>query len=219
MMMFEQNTLNEMLLYAAHRIENKVSYLNDLDSHIGDGDHGTTMLRVCHCIDAVLNQPSDNWAKQYDDLGWLIMSQDGGSAGMLIGNFYIGLSEGFKNTVLTPRETALAFRQALLRVQHFSGAKRGDKTMLDALIPAVEALEQAANDGADTTDLFEKASEAANLGAQETKGMKAARGRAKNMGEKSRGYIDPGAASMAMLFESFGLYVVKVSREEEAYHG
>ncbi|MGR5117159.1 DAK2 domain-containing protein [Vibrio astriarenae] len=215
MIMFNQETMNHMLLYAAGRIINKVSYFNDLDSHTGDGDHGTTLLRVCHCIEATLAKPEENWAKQYDDLGWLIMSQDGGSAGMLIGNFYIGLSQGLTQPLLTPNETAKAFRLGLQRVQHFSGAKRGDKTMLDALIPAVEAMECAALGGGTASDMCFKAAEAAQLGAEETIGMKASRGRAKNMGENSRGFIDPGAASMAMLFESFGLYFIKERAEEE----
>lgn len=203
MTIFNQNLLYAMFEKAAKNIEAQVPLLNELDGQTGDGDHGTTMLRVCHCIEETLKETSLEWDKQVDSLGWNIMSQDGGSAGMLVGNLFMGIGSGLVDTELPPLQTAAAIRAGVDRVTHFSGAHQGDKTMLDALIPAVEALEREAEKGSDLNTMFDAAAKAARDGAEATKEMVPTRGRAKNMGEKAIGFIDPGATSMAILFESF----------------
>ena len=204
---FNQALLFGMFGFAAKQIEQQAPYLNELDSHTGDGDHGTTMLRVCHCINNALADKADDWNKQVDDLGWSIMSQDGGSAGMLIGNLFIGIASGLVEPELAPSQVATAFRAGLDRVSQYSGAERGDKTMLDALIPAVETLEQQAEFGSGISLMFQQAAASAQQGAEATKPMKPARGRAKNMGEKAIGFIDPGATSIAILFRAFAQYL------------
>jgi dihydroxyacetone kinase-like protein len=161
------------------------------------------MLRVCHCIEDALQEAPGEWGKQVDSLGWNIMSQDGGSAGMLVGNLFMGIGSGLTETELPPRQAAAAMRAGLERMMQFSGAHQGDKTMLDALIPATEALEKQAESGADIEAMFDAAAKAARDGAEATKDMVPTRGRAKNMGEKAVGFIDPGATGMAILFESF----------------
>jgi dihydroxyacetone kinase-like protein len=203
MTVFNQTLLLNMFETAARNIEAQVPLLNKLDGDTGDGDHGTTMLRVCHCIDAALEKAPEEWSKQVDALGWDIMSQDGGSAGMLVGNLFIGIGSGLTDPELHPDQAAAAIRSGVERVLKFSGAHPGDKTMLDALIPAAEALEKQAQNGADIDAMFESAAKAAREGAQATIAMIPTRGRAKNMGEKAVGHIDPGATSMAILFESF----------------
>lgn len=200
---FNQDLLFSMLECATTNIHKQISLLNQLDSKTGDGDHGTTMQRVCNCIDKSLANEKSEWNTQIDDLGWAIMSQDGGSAGMLIGNFFIGLAVGLVDKELSPYQTAAAFRSGLDRLMHFSGAQRGDKTMLDALIPAVEALENEALIAQSINVMFRRAAISACEGAEATKSMVAARGRAKNMGNKAIGFIDPGATSIKILFESF----------------
>ncbi|RJX73670.1 DAK2 domain-containing protein [Vibrio sinensis] len=200
---FNQHLLFDMLQTATKNLLVQVPTLNELDSKTGDGDHGTTILRVCHCIDKSVKHEELDWNKQIDTLGWNIMEQDGGSASMLIGNLFLGLSEGLIHEELTPLETAKAFTFGIERVTRLSGAHLGDKTMLDALIPAAEALQMDADKNMTLEEMFEHAAIAARLGAESTKTMVAKRGRAKNMGEKARGFIDPGATSMAILFESF----------------
>jgi len=203
MTVFNQHLLYGMFETAAKNIESQANYLNELDGMTGDGDHGTTMLRVCHCIDAALEKEPDDWNKQVDALGWDIMSQDGGSAGMLVGNFFMGIGSGLTTKELQPAQAAAAIRSGVERLLKFSGAHPGDKTMLDALLPAADALEKQAENGASIEEMFESAAIAAREGAEATKAMVPIRGRAKNMGEKAVGFIDPGATSMAILFESF----------------
>lgn len=203
MTVFNQELLFGMFETASKNIEAQVPLLNELDGKIGDGDHGTTMLRVCHCIEAALEKEPEDWHKQVDQLGWDIMSQDGGSAGMLVGNLFMGIGDGLVAQELQPTQAAAAIRSGVDRLLKFSGAHQGDKTMLDALIPATEALEKEAQQGADLEDMFESAAMAARKGAEATRAMIPIRGRAKNMGKKAVGFVDPGATSMAILFESF----------------
>lgn len=205
---FNQDLLFGMFAHAAKCLLEQVPHLNELDGQTGDGDHGTTMLRVCHCIEESMQQTNmDDWNKQVDELGWTIMSQDGGSAGMLIGNLFMGIGSGLVEPELSPSQVAAAFRAGLDRLVHFSGAHQGDKTMLDALIPTIEALEINAKEGAGIAQMFDMASKAAQQGCEKTIAMVPTRGRAKNMGEKAVGFVDPGATSMAILFESFTHYI------------
>lgn len=200
---FNQHLLFGMLESASKNIHEQVPMLNQLDGQTGDGDHGTTMERVCNCIDESMAHDISDWNKQVDDLGWTIMSQDGGSAGMLVGNLFLGLATGLVEKELSPTQTAAAFRSGLDRLMKFSGAHQGDKTMLDALIPAVEALESKAIAAESIDEMFKAAALSAHDGAEATIAMTPVRGRAKNMGDKAIGFVDPGATSMKILFESF----------------
>ncbi|MEZ8967027.1 dihydroxyacetone kinase subunit DhaL [Vibrio breoganii] len=195
--------LFNMFEHAATNILGNVELLNELDGKTGDGDHGTTMLRICHCIEHFLEKRDGNWREEIDNLGWDVMSQDGGSAGMLVGNLFMGIGEGLTREQLSAEETAQAFQNGVERVIHFSGAHQGDKTMLDALIPAIQTMQEDVDKGVALEEMFEHAAQAARQGAEATKQMMPMRGRAKNMGERALGHIDPGAVSMAILFESF----------------
>ncbi len=207
MPLFNQSLLFGMFSHAANNILEQVPYLNELDGYTGDGDHGTTMLRVCRCIERSMALDKKEWQTHTDELGWAIMGEDGGSAGMLIGNLFIGIAAGLTEPTLAPSQVANAFRCGLDRMAKFSGAHQGDKTMLDALIPAIQSLELQAIEGASIPVMFELAAIAACEGRDATKSMVPTRGRAKNMGESAVGFIDPGAASMSLLFTSFAEYL------------
>ncbi|GEA61612.1 dihydroxyacetone kinase subunit L [Vibrio comitans] len=203
MTVLDSKLLFNMFEHAAENIQQNIELLNELDGKTGDGDHGTTMLRVCHCIVDSLNREEQDWSKKVDNLGWEILSQDGGSAGMLVGNLFMGIGSGLVDDELGPVGTAQAFKNGIDLVVKFSGAHQGDKTMLDALIPAMQTMQEDAISGVALEDMFEHAAVAARQGAEATKEMVPKRGRAKNMGARAVGHIDPGAVSMAILFESF----------------
>ena len=141
-----------------------------------------------------------------DTAGWDIMSQDGGSAGMLVGSFFMGMSEPLEGGQTAVQEMALALRAGINRLLSSSGAKVGDKTMVDALIPAIDAFEMMAEHGSDLTTAFKGAADAAIKGAEATRDMLPTRGRAKNIGERALGHQDPGATSMSMMFAGFADY-------------
>jgi dihydroxyacetone kinase-like protein len=136
--------------------------------------------------------------------GWAVMSEAGGATGPLLGSLLMGLSEGFGDrTQLDAPGTAAAFEAALAGVRKQTKAQPGDKTMMDALVPAVTAMRQAADAGEGLPAALAKAAAAAASGAESTKTMQARFGRARNLGERSIGSVDAGAKSMSILLAGF----------------
>ena len=129
----------------------------------------------------------------------------GGATGPLLGSLFLGLSEGMDpGEKIGPDTLGRMFSKALERVCCVSGASVGDKTMIDVLVPAVEAIKKSAPSG-DIRQMLDAAAEAAESGAESTIPMRARKGRARNLADKSVGHKDPGAASLALLFRGFSL--------------
>jgi dihydroxyacetone kinase-like protein len=179
--------------------------LSKLDSVIGDGDHGTTMVRAMGIIEkSVAEGAAPGLKGMLNDVGWAVMGVDGGAAGPLIGSLLMGMAEAVGDKPqLDAAGVAAMFEGGLAQVRTYSQAKVGDKTMLDALVPAVEALRAAATAGDGVAAAMCKAAEAAEKGAASTKDMLARFGRARNLGERSRGFADPGATSISLIFRGF----------------
>jgi len=138
------------------------------------------------------------------DVGWAIMGVDGGATGPLFGAFFMGMSQECpEKGPLNLQCVAKACNAGLERVRGQTQAQIGDKTLLDALIPAVSALNLAAERGVKLMEAFQQAAEAASRGAVATAGLQARFGRAKYVGSQSVGFQDPGAASVAYLFKGF----------------
>jgi len=191
--------LQKMLLTAAAALKENVIPLCELDSVAGDGDHGLTIGRMADAIkQRVESGTSADIKELLDDLSMDFMGVNGGSAGPLWGTVFGGFAEGVDEGV-TELDTAAVHKmleQAKEDFMDISKAKPGDKTMVDALYPALDA--GIACDG-DTKAIFTAMAEAANSGAEATAQMVARFGRAKNVGERSLGAKDPGAVSMALL--------------------
>jgi phosphoenolpyruvate---glycerone phosphotransferase subunit DhaL len=179
--------------------------LSQLDSATGDGDHGVTMCRVA---DAILDSTEPGAAPTVqallESVGWSVLSVDGGSASPLVGSFLLGMSEGCPSAArLNTEELATVFEAGLAKFRAQTSAQVGDKTMLDALVPAVDALRVAVSEGLGSEQILARAAEAARLGAESTKSLQAKFGRARNLGPRSVGFADPGATSIALLFTGF----------------
>ncbi len=179
--------------------------LSQLDSATGDGDHGATMGRVADAIlGAVEAAPQQPAQALIEAVGWSVLSVDGGSASPLVGSLLLGVAEGCPpEGRLTTRAAAAAFQAGVVRFRTQTPAQVGDKTMLDALAPAVEALCNAAEAGQSVQQAFASAAEAARQGAESTKALQAKFGRARNLGARSVGFADPGATSLYLLFAGF----------------
>lgn len=191
---------------AALHVRAQIDRLSELDAAVGDGDHGTTMARVCDAILATLEtSPSDSPAALCGALGWAVMCTDGGSTSPLLGSFFAGMEDGLTawQGPLTSQALCAAFAAGLRSVRVQTPAKPGDKTLIDALVPAVEALHQAAEAGKEPTEALAAAAEAAVAGAEATRPLRAVFGRARNLGERTVGHLDPGAVSVALFFEGF----------------
>ena len=174
--------------------------LTEIDSRFGDADHGLTMSKIAKAISAAAGESEGGIQAMLDDAAMAVMVLNGGSAVPLWNTWLDGLQEEAPegNEIDTAGIQAI-FAKALKALEDMSGAKVGDKTMMDALIPASQAI--AAYSGSDEAGLFDAAAQAALQGAEASKQFVSKFGRAKSYGEQTIGTPDAGAASMAYFFQ------------------
>lgn len=189
------------MLAAAERMADAKDELTEIDSQFGDGDHGITIVKIATEIKGSMTEYSegDDLYSLLDDLGAAIMGVNGGSAGPLWGTFIGGLALGIEEETseLTADDIKNMFSAALQELCDITTARVGDKTMMDTLIPAVEAMKEA---GDDEDELFCAAARAAEEGAKASEGFVSKYGRAKSYKEKTIGTPDAGAVSMKYFF-------------------
>jgi len=184
---------------AEHRTE-----LIELDRAIGDSDHGENMDRGFQAVLQKLDEtPPETPGAALKAAAMALMSKVGGAAGPLYGSAYLRAATSLGDTADIDAE-ALASALAAARdgVVARGKAETGDKTMIDAWTPAVEAARKAASDGGDVLAVLQAAAEAAEVGAVATDPLVARKGRASYLGERSAGHRDPGAASTALLLRA-----------------
>ena len=189
--------------------------MSELDSLGGDGDHGTAMHNAIQNIRKCDPPADSDIAVILNRIGDCFLEGDGGASGGLLGSFFLGA--GSQCAGVRELETASlsnAFGSGLQAMQRYTKAKRGDKTMLDALEPAVLALAQASTRGDDLTVALEEAAEAAAQGASETKNMQARFGRAQYAGTRTIGWQDPGATTIALFFQGVASALKQKTRTE-----
>ena len=174
--------------------------LTEIDSKFGDADHGLTMTKIAKAISDAVDQSDGGIQAMLDDAATAVMSLNGGSAVPLWNTWLDGMQEAAPEgeEIDVPGLQAV-FAQALEELNDMSGAKVGDKTMMDALIPASEAV--AAYAGADEAGLFAAAAQAAAAGAENSKNFVSKFGRAKSYGTQTIGTPDAGAMSMSYFFQ------------------
>ena len=197
--------LASLLQSGANRVKENCDLLSRLDSATGDGDHGVTMKRTADVIlESVANCEVKAIGPMLESVGWNVMSVDGGSTSPLLGSFFMGMSEAVgARESLVAAEVGLAFEAGLAKFRAQTAAQVGDKTMVDALVPAVDALRRAAEEGLDIKQAFARAADAAARGAESTKDLQAKFGRARNLGARTLGHVDPGATTISILFAGF----------------
>jgi dihydroxyacetone kinase-like protein len=186
-------------LIATHR-----SQLTDLDSAIGDADHGINMDRGMQAVRAKLDaEPPATVDELFKLVGMTLVSSVGGASGPLYGTFFLrfGAACGPRETV-SASDLVKAFRAGVEGLVARGRPELGDKTMFDSLHPALEALDAGISAGLPTREAFDSASQAARRGRDDTIPMVARKGRASYLGERSVGHQDPGATSSALLFEA-----------------
>jgi len=179
--------------------------LSQLDSVCGDGDHGTTMLRAANLLEKCIERSSGKTLQAFlNDVAWTLMGLDGGATGPLLGSFFLGIADkvGSSNELDT-HSLAETFEAGLAALSRQSRAKVGDKSMLDALVPAVSAMRRAAEEGRSIQEALQASAAAAEEGSASTQNLVAKVGRAKYLGKKTLGTQDPGAASVSLLFRGF----------------
>lgn len=174
-------------LFGEKVTENK-DLLNKLDTAIGDGDHGSNMNRGAAAVkEKAAESDYDDLSELFRDVGMTLVSKVGGASGPLYGSAFINMAKTAKNT----NNMGEILSSGLEGIQKRGHAETGEKTMVDEWTPVIEAIK-------DNSLTNEKIIEAL----QDTKDMKATKGRASYLGDRSIGHIDPGAQSSAYLFEA-----------------
>lgn len=190
-------------------VTEKQSYLTELDSAIGDADHGSNMTRGMTAVMEKIgaSQSAGTPATAVDELfksvGMTLVTSVGGASGPLYGTFFLrfGMTAG-SVTSLDGAALSAALRAGLGGVVARGKAEAGDKTMFDAMAPALDALDTSLADGDDCAAAASAAFIAAEAGRDATEPLTARKGRASYLGERSAGHLDPGATSTALLFEA-----------------
>ncbi len=192
-----------MIVGAVEKINANHQMLSQLDSATGDGDHGTTMLRSMKAVSETIESSTDTAVKDMlYNIGWAIMSADGGSTGPLLGSFFMGMSESVSDTGMDCGAVAEMIAAGINKMHKQSRAQIGDKTMMDAMLPAMETLNNADKTGS-ISEALASAAKAAADGAEATTEMTAKFGRARNLGDRVLGHRDPGAVSISLIFKGF----------------
>ncbi|MFY0512966.1 dihydroxyacetone kinase subunit DhaL [Streptomyces anulatus] len=192
--MLDTDFFRRWMTAVAASVEREANHLTELDSAIGDADHGSNLQRGFTAVTEVLEKDAPATPGAVLTLaGRQLISTVGGASGPLYGTLLrrTGKALGDDDEV-TQDQLARAFAAGVAAVGQLGGAQAGDKTMLDALLPAAEALATS----------FDGAANAARAGAEATVPLQARKGRASYLGERSIGHQDPGATSSALLVEA-----------------
>ena len=195
-----------MLRKALERIKEREDEFSKLDALTGDGDHGTAIVTALMTAVNTAEKGVD-FKTMLSDMGSAVMMETSGSTGTLMGAFFLGMSDAAcDENELDVNGLKTMFAGGLTNVRNQTKADIGDKTMMDALIPAVNAFVTCTSDKID--DLFSAAEYEAQKGAEATVDMVAKFGRARNYGERSKGIMDSGAASWSTMFAAFAEYIL-----------
>ena len=183
-------------------IQSNKDYLSEIDGAIGDGDHGVNMNKGFTACKERL-RTDDNLSTAMNTLGEILLFEIGGSMGPIYGTFFIEMSGAIADADDIDKFAFGKMLEAgLAGIRELVPTQVGDKTLLDTLIPAVNACREAADSGAVFASVLDQTSEAAESGMNATKDMVAKVGRSSRLGERSRGVLDAGAVSCCLIIQS-----------------
>lgn len=197
----------DMLVYVADKVIAQKLYLTQIDSAIGDGDHGIGMAGGMQKAKYKLlaKDSFDNVYEVFETAGKAMLMSMGGASGVIFGSMYLAGAKGMDpKAMLTAQDFAAMERKSLTAIKERGKAQIGDKTMVDAMEPAVIAMEE--NYSLGLTDMLRHAEEAAKKGVEDTKGYVAKFGRAKSLMERAIGHPDAGAVSVYLIFQGMREY-------------
>jgi dihydroxyacetone kinase-like protein len=194
----------KVVLALVQTILDNRAFLSEVDGKIGDGDHGINMAKGFQLIKDRLGDREVSMSEGLGLVGKTLMTEIGGSMGPIYGTFFIQMSLKAKDK---PETDARLFGEMLKAAREglhdLGGAQVGDKTLMDTVVPAQEAYQGAVNSGASMPDALKKMAEAAEKGKDSTINLVAKIGRSARLGERSRGVLDAGATSAALILQTF----------------
>ena len=200
------NEFIQIILSICDNVEKEKDYLSELDRATGDGDHGVTMSIGWNAVKEKITTLDDNltFDKICIQIASSFLSAVGASAGPLYATALMRGGAKLKDlSVINSSHISDFFEAAANGIQDRGKANLGDKTMLDVWFPAAEKIKETSNNTEDIIEILEKGSHAANESMLSTKEMLSKKGRSSKLGERSKGHIDPGAASSALIFKTF----------------
>jgi dihydroxyacetone kinase-like protein len=193
-----------LVLALIETIENNKAHLSEIDGKIGDGDHGINMAKGFGLVRERLGDKNVSVSEGLGLIGRTLMTEIGGSMGPIYGTLFVQMSLKSKGK---PETDARLFGEMLQAaragLEELGGAKVGDKTIMDTLIPAQEAYQAAVDKGASLPEALHRMDEAAEKGKESTRDLVAKIGRSARLGERSRGVLDAGATSGALILQTF----------------
>jgi dihydroxyacetone kinase-like protein len=193
-----------LVLALVETIETNRAYLSEIDGAIGDGDHGINMTKGFVLAKTRLAEQAISVSDGLALIGKTLMTEIGGAMGPLYGTFFIQMSLQAKNKPAIDTEVFGAILAAARKgVEELGGAKPGDKTIMDTLVPAQEKYQAAIGMGASFGQALQEMADAAENGKESTRDLVAKIGRASRLGERSRGTLDAGATSCALILRTF----------------
>lgn len=200
--------VRNMLIYIADKIIAKKPYLTEIDSAIGDGDHGIGMAGGMQKVKRKLLEmkAEENVYALFEAAGKAMLLSMGGASGVIFGSLYLAGAKGMEpKSVLTAEDVSEMEKKSLEAIKARGKAEPGDKTMVDALAPAVEAMEQGSS--ISLLEMLKAAEAAAAQGVEDTKKYQAKFGRAKSLMERAIGYQDAGATSVWLILQGMREFV------------
>ena len=199
----DKNKVFEILAAMSRKMDEEKVFLTELDNAIADGDHGINMAKGFAAVTEKLpSLENQSIGAALRTVGMTLVSAVGGSSGPLYGTAFMkaGMTLGDKESV-DMNDFLACMKAAIDGIMMRGRAVKGEKTMLDSMIPALEAMEKANADGKTAKDILNAGVSAAREGIEFTKTIAATKGRASYIGERSIGHQDPGATSLAFLLE------------------
>ena len=199
--------VHEMIL----AIQQNKQYLSDIDGAIGDGDHGINMNKGFTMCETEMQNNPGNLSQSLNLLSKILMMKIGGSMGPLYGKFFKAMAKASEpHDAITVTVFKNMLSDALLAIQSISIAKVGDKTLMDTLVPAVEAYSAEVEKGSSFGEALGVMSNAARAGMESTKDLMAKIGRSSRLGERSIGVLDAGAISCFLILDSMAASIKKL---------
>ena len=194
----------EILIKVSEKIDKNKEYLTELDAAIGDGDHGLNMSKGFNAVsDKLKAEEDDNIGNILKKTGMTLVSNVGGASGPLYGTAFMKASMALKDkNEIDINDFLSALKLALEGIKSRGKSTECEKTMIDALSPAIKSMEDSIKNGDSYIEVLEKGKDAALEGVEFTKTIKATKGRASYLGDRSIGHQDPGATSCFYILET-----------------
>lgn len=200
---FKNSNGKTVLLNMVHSIQDNKNYLGEIDGLIGDGDHGMNMSKGFSLFEKQYADKEFTFAEGLDSLGNILFSQIGGSMGPIYGTIFMDAGDSAMDLEeITVQDLEDMLSEGLAGLKEIVDAEVGDKTLVDTLSPAVDALKSAGKSGSDLLPALEEMKAAAQKGMESTKDLIAKFGRSSRLGERSRGVLDAGAVSCCIILQA-----------------